>query len=264
MQDCFVGIDLAIAKRKFLPVVVAVREGAVIRPLKLRSLGVAPPRGHGNAAVLDPARVGSFVEDAARYVIAVCTELGLRPRRIAIDAPSAYAIDGRRLAEQSLDKAGISCFATHSAKRFEEMMEAAAAHLENGGSHAKIPFSNMLWMIVGFAMFKRLGDFAECIEVFPQATARVLGAGSIHKSKPEGIQAQLAAAAKHTGWPTADVGVKALEGIAWGPTHDRLDAYLASWVAALNESERVGYGSPPNDVIWVPRVEAVSHEPTSG
>jgi len=37
----------------------------------------------------------------------------------------------------------------------------------------------------------------------------------------------------------------------YGPLHDRLDAYLAAWVASVGESEREALGSPPDDVIWI-------------
>ena len=33
-----------------------------------------------------------------------------------------------------------------------------------------------------------------------------------------------------------------------------LDAYLSAWVASLDQPERMPYGDPPGDVIWVPRV----------
>lgn len=65
---------------------------------------------------------------------------------------------------------------------------------------------------------------------------------------------QLAAAARHTGWPTGFVDEPRLEEIGWGAPHDLLDAYLSAWVAALDESQRFSYGNPPNDVIWIPSV----------
>jgi hypothetical protein len=90
--------------------------------------------------------------------------------------------------------------------------------------------------------------------VFPQATACALGAGSVPKHKPEGVRAQLVAAARLTGWPYPFT-VEALDGIAFGPPHDRLDAYLSAWAAALPPERRVALGVPPDDAIWVPAVE---------
>jgi len=44
-----------------------------------------------------------------------------------------------------------------------------------------------------------------------------------------------------------------LEDTAWGRL-TTLDAYLSAWVASLEEPDRVAYGRPPDDAIWVPRV----------
>ncbi len=88
MNDAFIGIDVAFAKRKRLPVSVCTwRDGRLI-PEALRLLPLEPPRGHGNVATLDEARVFGLVEEAVDYVVQVCEELRLAPRRIAIDAPS--------------------------------------------------------------------------------------------------------------------------------------------------------------------------------
>jgi hypothetical protein len=89
--------------------------------------------------------------------------------------------------------------------------------------------------------------------VFPQATVALLGAGGIHKSKPDGLQAQLAAVARWTGWPDPPAP-SALQPTGYGSRHDQLDAYAAAWVASLRPSEREALGVPPADVIWVPRL----------
>ena len=69
------------------------------------------------------------------------------------------------------------------------------AHLSAGGTENRIPHANQLWMLVGFRLFKRLAEIAPCVEVFPQATARVLGSGKIHKTQPGGVDAQISVAA---------------------------------------------------------------------
>jgi hypothetical protein len=101
-----------------------------------------------------------------------------------------------------LDKEGISCFATPSAADFEVIQEKVKRHLSSGGAEGRIPHSNQIWMLAGFALFEELAKVAECLEVFPQATVRVAGSGGLHKSNPGAVQAQLAAAAHYTGWPT--------------------------------------------------------------
>lgn len=256
MRDAFVGVDVAFARGKRLPVCVATwRDGRLV-PERLRRLSFEPPVGEGNVATLNAARVDAFARTAAEYVQRVCEELRLVPRRIAIDAPSSPCADGarRRAAEAAMDAAGISCFTTPSASGFETIRKKVRRHLDGGGAANRLPHANQLWMLVGFALFRELGRVAPCLEVFPQATARVLGAGGVHKSKAGGIEAQLAEAARHTGWPSNDGEMAAFEELGFGDRHDRLDAYLSAWVAALDEGDRLAFGTPPDDVIWTPRV----------
>ena len=63
-MDAWVGIDVAFAKRKRLPVSVCVWEGnrLIPRPVADRDAPV-PPRGQGNAAALDREAVERFAEE---------------------------------------------------------------------------------------------------------------------------------------------------------------------------------------------------------
>jgi hypothetical protein len=153
----------------------------------------------------------------------------------------------------ALDQEGISCFTTPSAEEFLRIRQKALAHLATGGEESHLPHANQLWMLVGFEIFRHLRDRWECLEVFPQATVKLLGAAGLHKSKKGGVLAQLARASSYTGWPQAPT-LTALEEVAHGSSHDRLDAYLAAWVASLSLESRLPLGSPPDDVIWVPRI----------
>ncbi len=267
MRSAYVGIDVAIAKGKHLPVVVSTLEEGRLIPRPLKRLGVAPPRGSGNTKVLDPAWRRSFAIETKRYLLQVCDRLGLTPMRIAIDAPSSprAAHDRRRAAELALDHAGISCYTTPSMAEFESIRDAVNRHLEAGSPENRIPHANQLWMLAGFELFRELAEVAGCLEVYPQATVRVIGCGCRHKSAPNGVQEQLTAAARYTGWPTENTSERVLEEIAWGAPHDRLDAYLASWVASLSENDRSAFGKPPDDAIWVPRQAAICgrHAPAS-
>lgn len=256
MRAAFIGIDVAIAKGKYLPMVVSIQEQGRLIPQRLRSLNVAPPRGAGNVAVLDPAWRQTFAIETRRYLLRVCDSLGLVPARIAIDAPSSPCATSiqRRAAEVALDQAGISCFATPRAGAFELICGKVKQHLASGGAEDRIPHSNQLWMLAGFAIFKELAELAECLEVFPQAIVRVAGSGQKHKSEQGAVDEQLEAASHYTGWPIQRSGDPASEEIAWGTPHDRLDAYLSSWVASLAENDRVAFGRPPDDAIWVPRL----------
>ncbi len=225
-------------------------------PEALKGLPFEPPRGSGNAATINPAAVRDFAEDAARYVRSACGELGVTPQRIAIDAPSSPCEDGvaRRAAELAMDDRGISCFATPSRGAWREIRSKVEKHLREGGAENRLPHANQLWMLVGFELFSALREVAPCMEVYPQATAQVLGASGVHKSSTLGVEQQLEAVANYTGWPADDQEESEFSEIGWGPAHDRLDAYLAAWVAALPEGDRVALGDPPDDVIWVPRV----------
>ena len=263
MTPAYVGVDVAFAKKKALPVCICLRENGRLVPLPLRRHKLRPPRGGGNVATLDEAVVSQFARDARAYIARVARDEGLSIVRIGVDAPREYRAEERRrrASDAAMDRAGISCFATPSRSQFEQIRSKVGAHLAAGGAVSRLPHANQLWMLVGFALFRQLATLAECIEVFPQATARTIGAGQIHKFKAGGVSAQLAAAAKHTGWPSSGKPEPSFDDVCIGPAHDRLDAYLSAWVASLDESERVAFGDPPNDVIWVPRVEPGFHVP---
>ena len=257
MNKAFIGIDVCCKKGKRLPVSICTWQQGRLIPEALKKLPFAPPRGHGNAAVMNGRLVEEFVRGAEHYIVDACQALNLTPQRIAIDAPSRPRNESqpRRAAERAMDGAGIHCFTTPSAGEFKGIFDKVRAHLDGGGPENRIPHANQLWMVVGFRLFQVLKEVAECIEVFPQAIARVVGAGEVHKFKHGGVEAQLAAAAAHTGWPGGSPDEPEFQDIAYAPAHDRLDAYLSAWVAALDESDRIAFGEPPDDVIWVPRIE---------
>ena len=253
VQEAYAGIDVAFAKNKRLPVVVTVRSGSGLEPLPLRSASVKPPAGRGNVGTLDNEAVRAFAEQTVAYLTSIESESGVRVVRIAIDAPSGPKAVGaaRRLCEIGLDRRRISCITTPSLAEFAMIRQKALSHLASGGAESRIPGANQLWMLIGFELFRRLRRDWECLEVFPQAIATVLGARDIHKSHRNGILRQLAATARHTGWPAVG-GITSLDPICYGSYHDRLDAYLSAWVASLTNRDRTAIGYPPDDVIWVP------------
>ena len=256
VRRAYAGIDVAFAKKKHLPVSVCIRQDGRLTPVPLRGGPVAPPRGSGNVASLDRSIVRRFARDTAKYIEAVARQHHLEIARIAIDAPREYRPEGtpRRAAELAMDAAGISCYSTPSKQDFVRIRRKVRAHLAEGGSEGRLPHANQLWMLVGFALFEELLRLAECIEVFPQATVQAIDAGQTHKFKREGLEAQMAAAARSTGWSSVPEFESALAASAYGPSHDRLDAYLSAWVGSLDQSDRVALGTPPDDVIWIPRV----------
>lgn len=257
-MDAFVGIDVAFAKRKRLPVAVVRRDAERLLPWRLAERGVpAPPRGSGNVATLDDALLTRYADAVADYLRGLEVHFGFTIRRIGIDAPSEPRLDAvaRRLAEVALDARQISCFTTPCVSQIATIRRKVGEHLASGGTESHLPHANQLWMLVGFALFERLRQTWECLEVFPQATVAILGASAVHKTKVQGFVAQQTAVARRTGWPDPEqVLANPFRGFVWGPPHDGLDAYTAAWIAALEPAERQALGEPPHDAIWVPRL----------
>lgn len=259
MLDAYAGIDVAFAKKKRLPVVVCTFQDGRLEPFPLRRAAAKPPRGHGNACILDKEIILAFAEETASYLRCLESEFGIQIQRIAIDAPSQPKTTGlrRRVCEVGLDQRQISCITTPSEDGFEAICKMATEHLRSGGSQPTIPGANQLWMLVGFELFRRLGVDWECIEIFPQAIAALLDVHHIHKSQQNGVIKQLTAVARRTQWPVK-ADVTSLVDIGYGSLHDRLDAYMAAWMAALDNGDRMAIGQAPHDVIWVPRLEGKS------
>ncbi len=192
-----------------------------------------------------------FAKSTADYLAEVSQLLGVKIRRIALDAPRQYKLDHQkwRACEAAMHKCKISCFATPSAAEFDRIIAKAKSHLNEGKPLSRLPHANQMWMRAGFALFEELERYV-CLEVFPQATAKRLCPDAVHKTKKGGLLAQSRAVSVVTGWPESP---KALDTVAYGSRHDKLDAYLCAWIASLNEVDREPLGELPNDVIWVPR-----------
>ena len=254
--DAYVGIDVSFAKGKYLPVCICVRQDERLVPLPLKK-GPHPPLGRGNEmAVTRPECLDDFAKGARDYLEKIERQKGLRIVRIALDAPSSYRGEGRRLraAEEVLSQENppISFFKTPTRREFEEIKEEGRNHLRACEPVNRIPHANQLWMLAGFALFRELKQVAECIEVYPNAIARVL-LGANAKPKSKSWSEQLAKSSGFTGWGQG--GKPGLDAICWGASHDKVDAYLSAWIASLDESQREPLGCPPDDSIWVPRIK---------
>lgn len=254
MEAAYVGIDVACAKKKALPISVCVQRGAKLVPLPLKTVQATPPRGGGNVLALESSWRTDFAAQAETYLRHIEDVFSVQISRIAIDAPSepCSANSARREAERALDARRISCFTTPSATAFKVIEEKARAHLSAGGPQNRLPHANQLWMLVGFALFERLSQTWSCLEIYPQATVALLGCGALHKSSPSGLSAQTKAVGEKLGWEAKDFE-QALRASGFGQLHDQFDAYLAAWIASLDEREREPLGVPPADAIWVPR-----------
>ncbi|XOV89797.1 MAG: DUF429 domain-containing protein [Pseudomonadota bacterium] len=260
-NEIHIGIDVAFAKNKILPVCAVKASSGKLVPLRVANINLPDlPRGRGNVATLDETVVAEFAQGVRRWLRELERQLNAPIGVIAIDAPASYSLGGRRKCEQAMDARGISCFATPTREKFEEIREKVRVHLEDGGAESRLPHANQLWMLVGFALFEELGKDYRCMEVFPQAIARTLGASDIHKFKKAGVDAQLAAIASRTGWQP-DALRSELRHCVTAPLHDQVDAYMCAWVASLYPDGLEACGEPPHDAIWIPRLEGVAIQP---
>jgi hypothetical protein len=96
--EAFAGIDVAFAKKKYLPISVCVWKKEKLCPLLLKANPfIAPPRGFGNAAIVrDNHFVKTFAHDTLRYLREVEKTFGVTIKRIAIDAPSDPKKNGEK------------------------------------------------------------------------------------------------------------------------------------------------------------------------
>lgn len=254
----WVGIDVAVAKGKALPVCVVTREDGVLQPLSLLSTELKHPVGTGNPSMLDSQARREFALRTADYLKSVERYFQVDIQCIAIDAPREPAESGRRACERGLDALNISCYPTPSIDTFDSIIKKGQRHLASGGPVARLPNGFQLWMLAGFELFSVLGRQWECLEVYPHAIVRQLGVTGRHKSKLDGYQEQLNRVAQQTGWE-ADRLSAHLKRSVRGDNHDKLDAYMSAWVASLYPDSVEACGEPLTDVIWLPDVRTSEH-----
>ena len=256
-RPVFVGIDVAYAKNKMLPICICEWDGTVPVPFQ-RRLFPKPPRGKGNKAALDPEERESFGNAVLLWLRDVCEENDLQVQRIAIDAPSDYCRPdrNRRASEAALDALGISCFATPTKQQFENKIEAARNHLDSGGKESEMPNANQIWMLIGFTLFQKLSQQYECIEVYPHATVRSIGCEGEHKSKEEGFNEQVDSLSMIMGIAPCNLKDH-IKLMCFGDKHDKLDAYTSAWIAGMPPSCCSAHGEPPHDAIWIPNLDGL-------
>ena len=260
-MDVFIGIDVACAKGKYLPLVICSQENGRLIPLPLGHYQIKPPRGLGNALTLYDDVNKAFANDVASYIETICDAFHLQPVRIGIDSPLRPRDNRlkRRIEEQALDRSGISCYTTPSTDDFEAIKAKGIAHLQANKPIQNLPHAHQIFMLLGFALNEGLSKVAECIEVYPHATVKQLGVADIHKSKGNQAELQLSAMSHYTGWPRNNDDWEQAGNMCLGPMHDRVDAYSAAWVASLSEQERICFGDPEKgDAIWIPKVKPIN------
>jgi Protein of unknown function (DUF429) len=256
-MDVYVGIDVACAKGKALSICFVTQVQGSLRILNPRSTFLRTvPRGLGNREILSGNPFHEVAKQTALAFQTLTDQTGWRIRRIAIDAPAAPATEGRRQSEIALKQSGLQCIWTPDNAAWKDRIDSARKYLNNGGALARLPGANEIWMLYGFALFKELRKVrdSEVIEVFPYAIMRTLLPTCPHKSLPEGYSLQLNAVATAVG-STSNQLEDELGQAVLGAKHDRLDAYMAAWVASLTLGNRRAFGSEANldDAIWVPQ-----------
>jgi predicted nuclease with RNAse H fold len=254
MKKVFLGIDVACAKGKRLPVCFVEQKAGRLEPLFLpEELLQSFPRGTGNVAIAEPNPFSGLALQVSLSIQRICVLMQWTLVCAAIDAPAAPPEDQRQC-EAALSATGLSVFKTPRVGVWPLIIKKCQDHLHDGGAPSRLPYANMIWMQYGFELFAVLRKAEiNVIEVYPFAIARALIGVHRHKSSAEGYNRQLAAVAGKTGWTPEDLH-RQLSKIVPGNRHDRLDAFMAAWVASLPVAARSAYGdaATSNDAIWVP------------
>jgi hypothetical protein len=261
MPALVVGIDVAFAKRKLLPIVVAHDVDGRVVPLPRGDLPRRPPVGGGNRVLAVDAPIGGvgpavrFAHETAYFLADAAEALGLAIARIAIDAPRTESPPAAlRASEQAMADAGLSFIRTPP--DLDRIRGAARAAVAAGRADNRLAEANRLWMIVGVELFQVLGErFGhEClIEVYPYAAFERLGVTG-RKNTAAGVSERLAGLAPYAGWDSIDELRHAILEATWGPMHDKLDAYLCAVLASRAEARDSFQGDEPDpfDRIWMP------------
>lgn len=255
MVPVFVGIDVACANGKRLPICFAQWERDRLTPLKIPTpLARAIPRGIGNGAVQDAAPFAELAAAVTAAIENILREMKWTIARVAIDAPASPGLLGPRQCEAALTKAGLSVFKTPNVSQWPDILFKCRQHLAGAGSLARLPHANMIWMRYGFELFSAFRRNGwKPIEVYPFAIAHTLLQRHPHKSTDEGYGMQAGAIAERTGWSSSELEAQLRQTVP-GSRHDKLDAFMAAWVASLPKDEVTVYGNRDDldDAIWVP------------
>lgn len=269
-NSLYVGIDLAIAKSKRLPVCFASDTTGsfdVINWKELHRDGRISdlPKGPGNARMFCDTCLEEWAKNICDHLRAVSLVTRQEIAVIAIDAPAAFpAAQGTRKCEQVLLEKDVPFFRTPCQGKWNEIKERFDEHRIDNRSLSEMPYANMLWMRAGEVLFRQARGIFGCakvIETYPHAILTRLLDGMMKKSSPEGHNSIKAALWKHVraGPAPAERVTAWLKNQGYGAYHDRLDAMLCAWVAYLygrGKAAPLG-GGDLRDTIWVPKQDSL-------
>jgi hypothetical protein len=147
--DRHIGIDLACARGKALPICV-VSAGPPMMPLRIpNEMAALIPRGVGNKEINSASPFREAARGVAAGISRIISEMNWTVERIAVDAPAAPPTAGARASENELGSAGLSSFRTPPSTRWADIREACIKHLEIVGSSVTLPYANKIWMLFG-------------------------------------------------------------------------------------------------------------------
>ena len=108
----FVGIDVACAVNKRLPICV-VSAGRQLTPMMIpKNLAGTIPRGVGNKEITAGTPFRASAHGVASALKSIASHMGWQVERVAVDAPAAPPETGSRLSENELGQRGLSSFRT--------------------------------------------------------------------------------------------------------------------------------------------------------
>ena len=253
----FVGIDVACANNKPLPICFARHDGDRLVPMPIRRELLKFPRSRGNVEICENEPFKTLAADVVLSIKAFVESQKWKIQRIAIDAPAAMP-KGKRNSEQSLGNKNISYFKTPDCDEWQRIREQCIDYLRDQQKPlAELKNANRIWMLYGFELFKALRDDYEVREVYPNSIVHIIAHGSPSKKTSEGYKLQLNAISERTNWKTpTDLSNELMKSVP-GAQDDKLDAFMCAWIASLRAEELDTFGDRDerDDCIWVPKTK---------
>lgn len=253
MEDgLHLGIDVACAKTKVLPVAALSRRAERLSLAPLRQVP-NPPKGPGNLVIArDEPALHHYIKRTVEWLKELERFHGQKIVRIAIDGPSFPSSEtGMRDSEKHLMAEGISFIKTPSQSYFESKTGQVSALAGSQLVESRLPGANIWWMRVGFLLFEALESAGmRCIETYPQAILRKTGYTGGHKRRCVADQlTHLITISKIAGLSSSR-----LREAFFGSPNDRVDALMAAWVASLPPDKLYHFGKHQDDQICVPLI----------
>ena len=186
----------------------------------------------------------------------IAEEMGWRIERIAVDAPAAPPATGSRASEIELGRCGLSSFRTPPTSAWADIIKKCVDHLRGGGTAATLPYANKIWTLAALS-----SSNSRRSDLTPKSSRSIRSPLSEHccqyastsrRTRDTGISL-LQLRPVRDGCLPQKLEARLTETVP-GSRHDRLDAFMAAWVASLPRAQRRAFGDAErsDDAIWVP------------